>query len=154
MQNLMIYAYTCVPFNSGRSDIALAQVGLGNPRNAQAHARSKFAMATFLSLELSLPLLAFKREGDGGGEWRVMTGEEGRERVVERELVSEGEGESVGEWRVMKGEEGGGEAVERMEEAWKMEEVLEGEGVGVGESRVMGGEEEGGGETVERMEEA
>ena len=22
MQNLMIYAYTCVPFNSGRSDIA------------------------------------------------------------------------------------------------------------------------------------
>ena len=52
MQNLMIYAYTCVPFNSGRSDIALAQVGLGNPRNAQAHARSKFAMATFLSLAI------------------------------------------------------------------------------------------------------
>ena len=50
MQNLMIYAYTCVPFNSGRSDIALAQVSLGNPRNAQAHARSKFAMATFLSV--------------------------------------------------------------------------------------------------------
>ena len=48
MQNLMIYAYTCVPFNSGRSDIALAQVGLGNPRNAQAHARSKFAMATLI----------------------------------------------------------------------------------------------------------
>ena len=65
----------------------------------------------------------FKREGDGGEEWRVMTGEEGKEGCRERmEVVSEGEGEgeSGGEWRVMKGEEGGGEAVER---AWEMEEV-------------------------------
>ena len=45
--------------------------------------------------------------GDGGGKWRVMTGEEGREGC--RERMEERE------WRVMRGVEG---AVERIEEAW------------------------------------
>ena len=40
-------------------DGQISQVSLGNPRNAQAHARSKFAMATFLSLAIckTMPFL-------------------------------------------------------------------------------------------------